>query len=167
MIAGNRIIYGFVLIVMLLAFMAAGCTTPEVNQQQETIVQESNIKDIEQLNTLLEEEPVLIKFGSPTCAPCRDQDIILDIIADDYEGEASVIMVNINEERDAASFFGVYSIPDMSVIAGIKDDRYLFMGPDGNVSFDRGSTRYVGLTDGNILRQALDNAIAYRQNNTS
>jgi thioredoxin-like negative regulator of GroEL len=159
--------YGFVLIVMLLAFVVTGCTTSEVNQQQETIVQDSNIKDVEQLNTLLEEGPVLIKFGSPTCAPCRDQDIILDTIADDYEGEASVIMVNINEEPRVASFFRVYSIPDMSVIAGIKDGRYLFMGPDGNASFDRGSTRYVGLTDGNILRQTLDNAIAYRQNNTS
>ncbi|MFW5987644.1 MAG: thioredoxin family protein [Methanohalophilus sp.] len=159
--------YGFVLIVMLLAFVAAGCTTPEVSQQQENIVQESNIKDIEQLNTLLEKEPVLIKFGSPTCAPCRDQDIILDSISDDYEGEASVLMVNINEEGDVASFFGVSSIPDMSVITGIKDDKYLFMGPDGNVSFDRGSTRYVGLTDDNTLRQTLDNAITYRQNNTS
>ncbi|KXS46563.1 MULTISPECIES: thioredoxin family protein [Methanohalophilus] len=167
MIAGNRITYGFVLIVMLLAFVTTGCTAPEVNQQQETIVQESNIKDIEQLNTLLEKEPVLIKFGSPTCAPCRDQDFILDIIADDYKGKASVIMVNINEEPRVASFFEVYSIPDMSVIAGIKDDRYLFMGPEGNVSFDRRSTRYVGLTDDNTLRQALDNAIAYRQNNTS
>lgn len=167
MIAANRINYGFVLIVMLLAFMAAGCTTPEVSQQQENIAQESNIKDIKQLNNLLEEEPVLVKFGSPTCDPCRDQDVILDIIADDYEGEASVIMVNINEERDAASFFRVSSIPDMSVIVGIKDDRYLFMGPDGNVSFDRGSTRYVGLKDANTLRQTLDNAIAYRQKNTS
>ncbi|WP_462271893.1 thioredoxin family protein [Methanohalophilus sp.] len=166
MIAGNRIMHGFVLIVMLLAFVAAGCTTPEVNQQPQNSVQESNIKDIEQLNTLLEEEPVLIKFGSPTCPPCQDQDVILDSIADDYEGEASVIMVNINEERDAASFFRVSSIPDMSVIAGIKDDRYLFMGPDGNVSFERGSTRYVGLKDANTLRQALDNATAYRQNNT-
>jgi thiol-disulfide isomerase/thioredoxin len=167
MIAGNRIMYGFVLIVMLLAFVSTGCTSPEVNQQQETSVQESNIKDIEQLNTLLEEEPVLIKFGSPTCGPCRDQDVILDIIADDYDGEASVIMVNINENSRVASFFGVYSIPDMSVIAGIKDDRYLFMGPDGNVSFDRRSTRYVGLTDDRILRRTLDNAIAYRQNNIS
>lgn len=167
MIAGNRIIYGFVLIVMLLAFVAAGCTTPEVNQQQENIVQESNIKDIEQLNTLLEEGPVLIKFGSPTCAPCSDQDAILDVIADDYEGKVSVIMIDTNEEGDVASFFGVSSIPDMSVIAGIKDDKYLFMGPDGNVSFDRGSTRYVGLTDDNTLRQTLDNAITYRQNNTS
>ena len=60
-------------------------------------------------------EPVIIDFFANWCAPCR---MLLPII-DDLSKEANgykVCKVNVDEEREIASNFGIMSIPTIIVM---------------------------------------------------
>ena len=59
--------------------------------------------------------PVLVDFWAPWCGPCRAVGPVLDELSKDYEGRASVVKVNVDEEPELAAQFGVRSIPTLLV----------------------------------------------------
>lgn len=67
----------------------------------------------EVLNTSL---PVLIDFWAPWCGPCRMVSPMIDQIAQELKDSAKVCKINIDEEPELASAFGVMSIPTLLVI---------------------------------------------------
>ena len=67
----------------------------------------------EVLNTSL---PVLIDFWAPWCGPCRMVSPMIDQIAQELKDSAKVCKINIHEEPELASAFGVMSIPTLLVI---------------------------------------------------
>jgi len=50
-------------------------------------------------------------FNAPWCAPCRSQEPILDILAQNFEGKAVVASMNVDENRDIAARLGIMGIP--------------------------------------------------------
>ena len=59
--------------------------------------------------------PVLVDFWAPWCGPCRMLSPIVDQVAEEQQGRAKVVKINIDEEPELAQQFGVVSIPTLLV----------------------------------------------------
>jgi thioredoxin len=53
----------------------------------------------------------LVDFWAPWCGPCQMQGPIVDKIAEEYDGKATVGKLNVDDNSDTAAKFGVMSIP--------------------------------------------------------
>lgn len=62
------------------------------------------------------DRPVLIDFWAPWCGPCRMLSPTISEIAEEYGEKVKVCKVNVDEQGELASSFGVMSIPTLVVI---------------------------------------------------
>ena len=67
----------------------------------------SNIEDT------LKEGVALVDFWAPWCGPCRMIAPIIEELAEEYAGKATICKVNTDEEQDIAVKYGIRSIPTL------------------------------------------------------
>ncbi len=55
----------------------------------------------------------LIDFWAPWCGPCKMQTPIIEELSAELKGKANIAKVNVDDEPELASQFGVMSIPTL------------------------------------------------------
>lgn len=158
----KKLILLMILIVAVLS--AARCT--EILAENHTNSQNISGKNVdieaiqlEQINTSLQKGPVFLKIGAEWCEPCKEMRSILNELAAEYKGKATIISVDVDQSPKLADYFGVSSVPDSSVIVRIENGEYVYMQEDGNVTKDRFKARIQGLTDKGIYEKVLNFAL--------
>ena len=59
------------------------------------------------------DRPVLVDFWAEWCGPCKALSPVLDEIALEMNGRASIVKVNVDQASDLAQKFGIRGIPTL------------------------------------------------------
>lgn len=92
---------------------------------------------------LRSEVPVLIDFWAPWCGPCKAISPVVEELAGEYEGRLKVMKMNVDDNPQTPSRYGVRGIPNLIVFK------------DGQVA-----DQIVGAVPKGHLVKAIDRALA-------
>jgi thioredoxin 1 len=86
--------------------------------------------------------PVLVDFWASWCGPCRAVAPTLDELADEMDGKVTIGKVNVDDQQQLASQFGVSSIPSFFLFKnGEVADR--MMGAMPKAAFEQFISRNI------------------------
>ena len=155
---------------------SSGCTDSESSDNETDLAEiTENVSDsgngmelievtnLSQIDEALKKGPVVLKLGSKGCIPCGEQEEIFSELLSKYQDSASFMLIDIKQNPEFATEFGVRVIPDTCIIMDIENGKYMYMRQDGSKSQERTSARFLGVTDKEILSETLEKAIESRK----
>jgi len=158
----------FVLLILLVALLStAGCsekilgnsTNSKVGLEKNDILE---ITQLDHINTSLQKGPIFVEMGSKGCHACRSMKPILEKLAVEYRGKATIASIDVDQSSELAEYFGVKYLPDSFAIVGIENGKYVYMQNDGKVSTDRSQAKIIGLNttdDGKMFEKIINLAL--------
>jgi thioredoxin 1 len=66
-------------------------------------------------------QPVLVDFWAAWCAPCRMLAPTIDAVAEKFQGKAKVVKLNVDENIDMSSKYGIKGIPTLILFRDGKE----------------------------------------------
>ena len=70
----------------------------------------------DQFETLINQEKlVLVDYTATWCGPCRLIAPLIDQLAEDYQGKAQVVKVDLDQNKDNAKQYNIRSIPTVLI----------------------------------------------------
>jgi len=63
-------------------------------------------------------QPVLVDFWGEGCPPCTAIAPLIDSLSEDFDGKARVVKVNVNENQQWASQYGITAVPTVLYFKG-------------------------------------------------
>ena len=95
--------------------------------------------DDRRFNDVISKGTVLVDFSADWCGPCRMLAPILDMLAKELEGRATVVKVDVDESQSIATQYDISSVPT------------LLLFKDGELKH-----RMVGLKDFATLKNLIE-----------
>lgn len=78
-----------------------------------TIVNTQTFKELVQKDTLL-----VVDFYATWCGPCKMLAPVLDEVAAEFEGKATIVKVDVDESEELAIEFGIRTVPTVLFFKG-------------------------------------------------
>ena len=69
-------------------------------------------------DVLKSELPVLIDFLAPWCGPCKQIAPVVDELAKEYAGRLKIVKMNVDDNPQTPSKYGVRGIPNLILFKG-------------------------------------------------
>ncbi len=66
-------------------------------------------------------QPVLVDFWAAWCAPCRMLAPTIDAVAEKFQGKAKIVKLNVDENIDMSSKYGIKGIPTLILFRDGKE----------------------------------------------
>ena len=70
---------------------------------------------------LKSDQPVLVDFWAAWCAPCRMLTPTVEAIAEKYQGKAKIVKLNVDENVESSSRYGIKGIPTLILFSGGRE----------------------------------------------
>ena len=71
---------------------------------------------------LQSEQPVLVDFWAVWCAPCRMMNPAVEAVAAEYEGNARVVKLNVDENPASSQRYGIKGIPTLILFRNGREE---------------------------------------------
>lgn len=97
---------------------------------------------MKQFQLSLKNKVVLVDFGATWCGPCKAMEPIIKEMIKKYEGRATILEINIDDQRALATDYMVQSIPTLILFTDGQEVK-----------------RFVGLQPVATIEQSLNEAL--------
>ena len=87
--------------------------------------------------------PVVVDFWAEWCAPCRIVSPTIEVLAQEYSGKVKVGKLNVDENPNTASMYGVMSIPTILIFKGGQPVKTL-IGAQGKENYRQAIDEVLG-----------------------